>query len=150
MIAYEILAKRASPEVMALISLRMLMPNGYMDTNIPSLFTELRYTGDVFDRVNILPNDTITSLYGNRNTLNHGIFKSPEKDANSDMFKRTCHSQFKGSLVYSHRFANVPEREAYTIRESIGARRIDELNRELENALQSYSLQLTEAFARNF
>lgn len=30
------------------------------------------------------------------------------------------------------------------------ARRIDELNRELENALQSYSLQLTEAFARNF
>ncbi len=52
--------------------------------------------------------------------------------------------------VRTHRFANMPEREAYTIRESIGARRIDELNRELENALQSYSLQLTEAFARNF
>ena len=79
MIAYEILAKRASPEVMALISLRMLMPNGYMDTNIPSLFTELRYTGGVFDRVSILSNDTITSLYGNPNTLNHGIFTSPEK-----------------------------------------------------------------------
>jgi hypothetical protein len=79
MIAYELLAKKASPKAMALISLRMLMPNGYMDTNIPSLFTELRYTGDVFDRVNIMPNDTITSLYGNRNTLNHGIFKSPEK-----------------------------------------------------------------------
>lgn len=150
MIAYEILAKRASPEVMALISLRMLMPNGYMDTNIPSLFTELRYTGDVFDRVNILPNDTITSLYGNRNTLNHGIFKSPEKDANSDMFKRTCHSQFEGFGVRTHRFANVSDREAYTVRESIGARRVDELNRELENALQSYSLQLTEDFAGNF
>ena len=150
MIAYEILAKRASPEVMALISLRMLMPNGYMDTNIPSLFTELRYTRDVFDRVNIRPNDTITSLYGYPNLLKRGIFKSPEKDANSDMFKRTCHSQFEGFGVRTHRFANMPEREAYTIRESIGARRIDELNCELENALQSYSLQLTEAFARNF
>lgn len=150
MIAYELLAKKASPKAMAVIPLRMLMPNGYMDTNIPSLFTELRYTGDVFDRVSILSNDTITSLYGNPNTLNHGIFKSPEKDANSDMFKRTCHSQFEGFGVRTHRFANVPDREAYTVRESIGARRIDELNRELENALQSYSLQLTEAFARIF
>ena len=150
MIAHEILAKRASPEVMALISLRMLMPNGYMDTNIPSLFTELRYTRDVFDNVNFSHNDTIVSLYGHYNLLNRGIFTTPEKDANSDMFKRTCHSQFEGFGVRTHRFANVPEREAYTIRESIGARRIDELNRELENALQSYSLQLTEAFARNF
>ena len=150
MIAYELLAKRASPKTMAVIPLRMLMPNGYMDTNIPSLFTELRYTEDVFDRVNIPSNDTITSLYGNRNTLNHGIFKSPEKNANSDMFKRTCHSQFEGFGVRTHRFANVPDREAYTVRESIGARRVDELNLELENALQSYSLQLTEAFARNF
>ena len=150
MIAYEILAKRASPEVMALIPLRMLMPNGYMDTNIPSLFTELRYTRDVFDRVNIRPNDTITSLYGYPNLSKRSIFTSPEKDANSDMCKRTCHSQFEGFRVRTHRFANMPEREAYTIRESIGARRIDELNCELENALQSYSLQLTEAFARNF
>ena len=150
MIAYEILAKRASPEVMALISLRMLMPNGYMDTNIPSLFTELRYTRDVFDNVNFSHSDTIVSLYGHYNLLNHGIFTTPEKDANSDMFKRTCHSQFEGFGVRTHRFANVPDREAYTVRESIGARRIDELNRELENALQSYSLQLTEAFARNF
>ena len=66
------------------------------------------------------------------------------------MYKRTCHSQFEGFGVRTHRFANVPDREAYTVRESIGARRVDELNRELENALQSYSLQLTEAFARNF
>ena len=150
MIAYEILAKRASPEVMALISLRMLMPNGYMDTNIPSLFTELRYTRDVFDRVNIMPNDTITSLYGNRNTLNHGIFTTPEKDANSDMYKRTCHAQFEGFRLRTHRFANEPDKEAYVVIETIGARRVDELNRELENALQSYSLQLTEDFAGNF
>ena len=150
MIAYEILAKRASPKTMALIPLRMLMPNGYMDTNIPSLFTELRYTRDVFDNVNFSHNDTIVSLYGHYNLLNRGIFTTPEKDANSDMFKRTCHSQFEGFGVRTHRFANVPEREAYTIRESIGAQRIDELNRELENALQSYSLQLTEDFAGNF
>lgn len=150
MIAHEILAKRTSPKTMALIPLRMLMPNGYMDTNILSLFTELRYTEDVFDRVIISPNDTIISLYGNPNTLNHGIFKSPEKDANSDMYKRTCHSQFEGFRLRTHRFANEPDKEAYVVIESIGSRRVDELNRELENALQSYSLQLTEAFARNF
>ena len=150
MIAYEILAKRASPEVMALISLRMLMPNGYMDTNIPSLFTELRYTGDVFDRVNILPNDTITSFYRNRNTLNPGIFTTPEKVANSDMYKRTCHAQFEGFRLRTHRFANEPDKEAYVVIETIGARRVDELNRELENAMQPYSLQLTEDFAGNF
>ena len=150
MIAYELLAKRASPKTMALIPLRMLMPNGYMDTNIPSLFTELRYTRDVFDNVNFSHSDTIVSLYGHYNLLNRGIFTTPEKDANSDMFKRTCHSQFEGFGVRTHRFANVPDREAYTVRESIGARRIDELNCELENALQSYSLQLTEAFAGNF
>lgn len=150
MIAYELLAKRATPKVMALIPLRMLMPNGYMDTNIPSLFTEIRYTRDVFDRVNLSSSDTILSFYGHPNLLNHGIFKSPEKDANSDMFKRTCHSQFEGFGVRTHRFANVPDKEAYTIRESIGARRVDELNCELENALQSYSLQLTEDFAGNF
>ena len=150
MIVHEILAKRASPEVMALIPLRMLMPNGYMDTNIPSLFTELRYTGDVFDRVNILPNDTIVSLYGYPNQLYRGIFTTPEKDANSDMYKRTCHAQFEGFRLRTHRFANEPDKEAYVVIETIGARRVDELNRELENAMQPYSLQLTEDFAGNF
>ena len=150
MIAHEILAKRATPKVMALIPLRMLMPNGYMDTNIPSLFTEIRYTRDVFDRVNLSSSDTILSFYGYPNLLSRCIFTTPEKDANSDMYKRTCHSQFEGFGVRTHRFANVPDREAYTVRESIGARRVDELNCELENALQSYSLQLTEDFAGNF
>ena len=96
MIAYEILAKKASPKAMAVIPLRMLMPNGYMDTNIPSLFTELRYTGDVFDRISVTANDTVISLYGYPNQLTRGFPTTPEKDANSDMFKRTCHSQFEG------------------------------------------------------
>jgi hypothetical protein len=122
MIAYEILAKKASPKAMAVIPLRMLMPNGYMDTNIPSLFTELRYTGDVFDRISVTANDTVISLYGYPNQLTRGFPTTPEKDANSDMFKRTCHSQFEGFGVRTHRFANVPDREAYTVRESIGAR----------------------------
>ena len=150
MIAYELLSKKASPKTMAVIPLRMLMPNGYTDTDIPSFFTELRYTKDVFDRVGITTNDTIISVYGYPNQISRNIFTTPEKDVNSDMYKRTCHSQFEGFGVRTHRFANVPDREAYTVRESIGARRVDELNLELTNALQEQSLALTQEMSQHF
>ena len=143
MIAYELLAKRASPKAMTEIPLWMLMPNGYMYTDIPSLFTEIRYTKDVFDRISVTAKDTVISLYGYPNQLTRGFPTAPEIETNSDMYTRTCHAQFKGFRVSTHCFPTKPDKESYVVHEYIGSRRVVELNRELENAIQEHSLALT-------
>ncbi len=129
--------------------IRSFMPNGYSIENIDDFLSEFQFTLDVFDCINaemfVLPRKL--PLLHTAYTIQ---YFGHRLEINTDMGLRYIYDQESGAKIVRIYFESFGNTQTHQRTDEYNGMRYRHEPVELENALQPYSLQLTEAFARNF